>query len=104
MRAADLATPPGRAMLDTNVLLAATDEGPAAMRRPRPGMTATRRTRSLGLPPNSSHARSTRISRVATSISQAWLSVVTASLRLRDHATDSEAGPYGSILSIRIQR
>jgi predicted nucleic acid-binding protein len=29
MRAADLATPPARAMLDTNVLLAATDEGRA---------------------------------------------------------------------------
>ena len=29
MRAADLATPPDRAMLDTNVLLAATDEGRA---------------------------------------------------------------------------
>jgi predicted nucleic acid-binding protein len=29
MRAADLATPPHRAMLDTNVLLAATDEGKA---------------------------------------------------------------------------
>lgn len=29
MRAADLAVPPGRVMLDTNVLLAATDEGRA---------------------------------------------------------------------------
>lgn len=32
MRAADLAVPPGRVMLDTNVLLAATDEGRAEHR------------------------------------------------------------------------
>jgi hypothetical protein len=37
MTAADLATPPNRAMLDTNVLLAATDEGRAEHNQALPG-------------------------------------------------------------------